>query len=135
MPAKPEPWCRGITPLKAKQIKCAVEATCELCHEYTPFSLLELHGIPAVPRTEKPLPKERECHIIVVCSACHQHIHELPVPDEKLKALIEKRPFALRKEIRRILGYVPKPYSPQDDIDFSLVFDETLRSSSAGYYR
>lgn len=135
MPAGPEPWCRGITALKAKEIKCAVEATCELCHEYTSLPMLELHGIPAVPQPKKPRPKECERNILVVCPACHQHIHNLPVPEKKLRVLIERRPFPVRKEIRRILGHVPKPYSPPSDADISGVFDETFRGTSGGFYR
>jgi hypothetical protein len=131
----PEPWCSSITKKQVRQIKLAVESTCELCREYIPLTLLELHGIPADPHLKKPGPKDRERHIIVVCSTCHRHIHELPVPEEKLLALIEKRPFAIRREFLHALGYVPKHYSPPEDIDIPGVFDETVRNSSARFYR
>jgi hypothetical protein len=122
----PEPWCRGISPAKEKRIKLAVESTCELCREYVPLSLLELHGFPADRVPKRISPKEKERHIIVVCHACHQHIHDLPVPDEKLAFLIAKRPFSVRKEIHRILGYVPKPYSPPNNIDLSQIYEESF---------
>jgi len=130
-----EPWCRGIPPLKVQQIKIAVEDTCELCREYTPVPLLELHGIPPGPEPKKPQPKERERNILVVCRPCHRHIHELPVPEKKLRALINKRPFVVRKEILCALGYVPKHYSPPDDVDIARVFEETTRSASSDFNR
>ena len=124
-----EPWCRGILLLNVQQIKIAVEGTCELCREYTPLPLLELHGIPSDQEPQQPQPKERERNILVVCSTCHRHIHELPVPGQKLRALIDRRPFAVRKEILHALGYVPKHYSPPEDIDIARVFEETTRNS------
>jgi hypothetical protein len=71
----------------------------------------------------------------VVCSTCHRHIHTLPVPEEKLLSLIEKRPFAIRREFLRALGYVQKHISPPEDIDIPSVFDETVRDLSARFYR
>lgn len=133
--AMPELWCSSITQKQARQIKIAVESTCELCREYTPLTLLELHGIPVNPLPKKPGPKGRERHILVVCSSCHRHIHELPVPEEKLLALIEKRPFVIRREFLQALGYVPKHYSPPEDIDIPRVFDETVRNLSTRFFR
>lgn len=133
--AMPEPWCSSITQKKARQIKLAVESTCELCREYTPLSLLELHGTPVDHRPKKPGPKGCERHTLVVCSACHRHIHELPVPEEKILALIEKRPFVIRTEFLRALGHVPKHYSPPEDIDIPRVFDETVRNLSTRFFR
>jgi hypothetical protein len=114
-----------------QQIKIAVEGTCELCREYIPVPLLELHGITPGPEPKKPQPKERERNILVVCSPCHRHIHELPVPEKKLRALVEKRPFGVRKEILRALGYIPKHYMPPDDVDIARVFEETTRNTSS----
>jgi hypothetical protein len=125
-----EPWCKGISPQKEKKIKRALESTCELCREYTPLSLLELHGILPEPKVKNPHPKEREQNILVVCLPCHHLIHEEPVPVNKLKALITRRLFTVRQEILRALGYVPKPYSAPDDVDFSRLIDDNLRSSS-----
>jgi len=129
-----EPWCRGISPEQELQVKRAVESTCELCREYIPLSLLELHGFPPTRRKKNPSQKEREQHILVVCCTCHRHIHELPVLEERLQTLIGRRPFAQRKEILQALGYVPKHYVPPENIDLSKVFDETVRNTSSRYY-
>lgn len=130
-----EPWCTGISPLEEEKVKRALESTCELCREYIPISLLELHGFPKRRKKNSPHPKEREQHILVVCSPCHHLIHAIPVPVEKLRALIKKRAFAVRMEILKALGYVPRPYSPPDNPDLSTAYEDVMRSSSAGYYR
>jgi hypothetical protein len=129
-----ESWCRGISPGQELQVKRAVESTCELCREYIPLSLLELHGFPPIRRKKNPSQKEREQHILVVCCNCHRHIHDLPVPEERLRALIGRRPFAQRREILQALGYVPKQYVPPENIDLSKVYDETVRNTSSRYY-
>jgi hypothetical protein len=134
-PAMTEAWCKGISPLKGRKIKIAVEGTCELCREYVPVPMLELHGIPSLSEPGKPGPKEREHNILVVCPTCHRHIHELPVPEEKLRAVIGRRPFALRREILRALGYTPKKYSPPDETDVARVFEETTRGLFTGNFR
>ncbi|WAC05829.1 MAG: hypothetical protein OS112_04165 [Methanoregula sp.] len=130
-----EPWCKGISPRNEEKIKRALESTCELCRDYIPLSLLELHGFPSKMKGNDPPPKERERHILVVCSPCHLLIHEIPVPVEKLRALISRRPFSVRKEILRALGYIPGPYFPPEDPDIPQSFEDGLNSSSAGYYR
>ena len=111
----PEPWCAGIVPEQEERIKKAVESTCELCHEYTPLSLLCLHGFPVHGRKRINDIKERERHILVVCGPCHQLIHAEPVPARKLIARIAKRPFGVKREILSALGYIPKPVIPPED--------------------
>lgn len=112
----PEPWCAGIGPEQEERIKKAVEGTCELCREYTPLSLLFLHGFPIHGRRRRiDDVKERERHILVVCEPCHKLIHAEPVPDRKLHALIAKRPYGVRREILSALGYIPKPFIPPED--------------------
>jgi hypothetical protein len=130
-----EPWCKGISPQEEEKIKRALESTCELCRDYIPISLLELHGFPEKEKKNNPHPKEREQHILVVCSPCHNLIHEIPVPVEKLRALISRRGFEVRREILQALGYVPRPYSPPDDPDLAIAYEDVVRSSSTGYYR
>lgn len=115
-------------------MKRAVESTCELCREYMPVSDLGFHGIPPVTQGKEEDPKERERNILVVCEPCHRLIHEEPVPEEKLRARIAGRTFAVRREILAALGYVAKPVIPPDDQDFALVYDDTLKDF-AGHYR
>ena len=130
----PEPWCRGILPVQEDRIKRAVESTCELCREYTPVSLLEIHGIPPEKKRSFLHPKEREHNIVVVCGTCHSLIHREPVPVHKLRSRIGSRSFAVRKAILSALGYVPKPVTPPEDQDFAQVYDDTLKDFS-GHYR
>lgn len=125
-----EPWCRGISPVQEDRIKRAVEGTCELCREYTPCALLGLHGLAVPAGTRNPAPKECERHIVIVCESCHRLIHAEPVPVQKLLALIERRPFEIRRGILRALGYVPQPVTPPDDQDYARVYDETLKNPS-----
>ncbi len=130
----PEPWCAGISPDQESRIKRAVESTCELCREYTPLSLLQLHGVPSKGKHTSPTPKEREQHILVVCEPCHRLIHAEPVPVKKLRARIASRPFGTRREILYALGYLPKSVTPPEDQDLARVYDDTLKDI-AGHYR
>ena len=130
----PEPWCRKISPEQENRLKRAVESTCELCKEYTPVSLLEIHGIPPEKKRAFLTPKECERNILVVCGPCHMLIHQEPVPVHKLRSRIAARPFSVRREILSALGYVPKPVRPPEDQDFAQVYEDTLKDFS-GHYR
>jgi hypothetical protein len=130
----PDPWCDGILPDQEARIKRAVENTCELCHEYIPSPLLQLHGLHKPKKEHPPTPKEREKNILVVCEPCHALIHAEPVPEKKIRARIAARPFIVRKEILQALGYSGKPIIPPDDQDYARVYDDTI-NEFAGHYR
>ncbi len=129
-----EPWCDGISPGQEDRIKRAVESTCELCREYLPGHLLTLHGLLPGPQEADPNPKEREQNILVVCEPCHRLIHEETVPVQKLRALLKRRTFTVRREILAALGYVPKSIIPPEGQDFAQIYDDTIRDFS-GHYR
>jgi len=129
-----EPWCAGLSTHQEGLIKRAVESTCELCREYTPLSLLQLHSLPPKRKHSDPTPKERERHILVVCEPCHRLIHAEPVGVKKLRARIASRTFNTRREILYALGFIPKSIIPPEDQDFARVYDETLKDIS-GHYR
>jgi hypothetical protein len=124
-----------LSPVQEKRIKNALESTCELCREYYPLSLLEIHAVTGSRSREKRAEKNPEKRMLVVCPLCHRHIHILPVPVSRQKALIEKRQFTVRKEIRRILGYVPKPYTPPDDADLAKIYEELFSPGSLASFR
>jgi hypothetical protein len=128
-----ETECRGLFPLQEKKLKIAVEQTCELCHEYHPVSFLELHRISR--RTLKEMVRDPSARILIVCQTCHNHIHRLPVPVGKQRALVKARSFFIRRDLRRILGYVPKPYKAPDDINLALIYEEYMGRFPWGSYR
>jgi hypothetical protein len=125
--------CRGTSAVLVKKLKIAVEQTCELCHEYFPVSSLEIHTISR--RNYKEMVRDPSARILIVCSTCHNHIHQLPVPVGKQRALVKARSFFIRQDVRRILGYKPKPYHAPDDINIPLVYDEYFGRYSWGSYR
>ena len=125
--------CRGISPVQDKKIKIAAEQTCELCHEYYPLSFLDIHLISR--RLYKEMIRDPSTRILIVCQACHDHIHRLPVTVGKQRALVKARSFFIRRDLRRILGYVRKPYQAPDDINIPLIYDEYMGRYSWGSYR
>jgi hypothetical protein len=124
---------RGIFPVQEKKLKIAVEQTCELCHEYHPLSFLELHLISR--RTLKEMVRDPSARILIVCQTCHDHIHRLPVPVGKQRAIVKVRSFYIRRDLRRILGYVPKPYQAPDDVNIALIYEENMGRYLWGSYR
>jgi len=84
-----------------------------------PRPALVIHGISPGPEQSDPHPKEREQNILVVCEPCHRLIHEEPVPVKKLRALVARRPFTVRREILKALGYTPKSIIPPDDPEYA----------------
>jgi hypothetical protein len=129
----PECSCMGITLVKEENLKTAVENTCELCHDYYPPSLLEIHVISR--RPTKEMKRDPSTRILVVCELCHTHIHTLPVPVAKQRAVVKNRSFYVRQDIRKILGYMPKPYQAPDDIDLYVILEENFGRGSPGPYR
>lgn len=128
-----ETECRGLFPVQEEKLIIAVEQTCELCHEYHPVSFLELHLISR--RIFKEMVRDPSARILIVCRTCHDHIHRLPVPVGKQRALVKARSFFIRRDLRRILGYVPKPYKAPDDVNIALIYEEYLGRNSWGSYR
>lgn len=128
-----ETECRGLFPVQEEKLIIAVEQTCELCHEYHPVSFLELHLISR--RIFKEMVRDPSARILIVCHTCHDHIHRLPVPVGKQRAIVKARSFFIRRDLRRILGYVPKPYKAPDDVNIALIYEEYLGRNSWGSYR
>lgn len=125
--------CRGTSPVLEKKLKIAVEQTCELCHEYRPMTSLEIHIISR--RRYKEMVRDPSARILIVCQSCHDHIHQLPVPVGKQRALVKARSFFIRRDLRRILGYEPKPYVAPNDINIALIYEEYMGRYSWGSYR
>ena len=119
--------------MQEKMLKRAVEGNCELCSEYFPLGLLEIHRISR--RLYREMVRDPSARILVVCHLCHDHIHRLPVLVKDQRALVSRRSFYVRQDIRRILGYTPKPYSPPDDTYLSQVYEEYFYHFPPGSFR
>ena len=129
----PETDSMKITPLQEEKLKIAVEYTCELCREYHPGPFLEIHRISR--SLYKEMKRDPSTRILIVCTICHAHIHTLPVPAGKQRALVKKRSFFVRRDMRRILGYQPRPYQAPDDINIPLIYEEYFGRCPPGSYR
>jgi hypothetical protein len=123
----------SITPVQEEKLKIAVENTCELCHDYYPSLFLEIYRISGHPTKE--MKYDPSTRILIVCRTCHAHIRQLPVSIQKQRALVKHRSFYIRRDMRRILGYVPKIYRAPDDISLYVVYEEYFGRGSPGSYR
>ena len=129
----PETDAMNITPVQEQHLKIAVEYTCELCHEYHPAPFLEIHRISR--SLYKEMKRDPSTRIMVVCDLCHNHIHKLPMPIGKQRAIVRGREFYIRRDMRKILGYKSKPYQAPDDLNLSVIYDEYFGKSPLGSYR
>jgi hypothetical protein len=123
----------GLTPVQEKKLKLAVEGSCELCSEYFALPFLEIHRISR--RMYREMVRDPSTRFLVVCHLCHSHIHRLPVRVKDQRAIVSRRSFFVRRDIRKILGYTPKPYSPPDDIDFSRIYEDFFNHIAPGSFR
>src|SRR5512137_1076038 len=123
----------GLTPVQEKKLKLAVEGNCELCSEYFALHILEIHRISR--RLYREMVRDPSTRILVVCHLCHHHIHRLPVRVKNQRAIVSRRSFFVRQDIRKILGYVPKPYSPPVDTGMSVMYDEYFYHFPPGSFR
>ena len=122
-----------INPRQEEKVKIAVENTCELCHEYHPSSVLEIHLISR--RCYKEMRRDPSTRILIVCPPCHIHIHHLPLPVGRQRTIVQGRSFFIRRDLRQVLGYIPKPYQAPDDINLYVIYEEYMGRSSPGSYR
>jgi hypothetical protein len=129
----PPPEYPGLTPAQERKIRTAVEGRCELCSEYFALPLLEIHRISR--RHYREMVRDPSACILVVCNLCHEHIHRLPVPVKRQRDIVSRRSFYARRDIRKALGYRPKPYSPPDNPDLSVMYDEYFYHFPPGSFR
>lgn len=129
----PPPEYPGLTPAQERRLKLAAEGTCELCSEYFALPFLEIHRISR--RQYREMIRDPSTRILVVCHLCHDHIHRLPVPVRQQREIVSRRSFFVRRDIRRVLGYRPRPYSPPEEIDVSQIFDEYFTRAPQGPFR
>jgi hypothetical protein len=123
----------GMTPVQEKKLKLAVEGSCELCSEYFALPFLEIHRISR--RLYREMVRDPSTCILVVCRLCHHHIHRLPVRVKDQRAIVARRSFFVRQDIRKILGFTPQPYSPPDVTDVSQMFEDYFYNNPPGSFR
>ena len=123
----------GLTPEQETHVKRAVEGICELCTEYFAFPLLEIHRVSR--KIYREMVRDPSKRILVVCSPCHQHIHRLPVLVKDQRAIVARRPFLVRQDIRKALGYTPKPYSPPCESALSAMYEDYFYHFPPGSFR
>jgi hypothetical protein len=123
----------GLTGLQEKALKNAVEGTCELCSAYCAFPLLEIHRISR--RLYREMIHDPSTRILVVCHDCHHHIHHLPLRVKDQRKIVSRRSFFTRRDLRRALGYRPKPYKPPDSTDEVEIYDEYFFHFPPGSFR
>jgi hypothetical protein len=118
----------NLNPVKERRVKHSVGCICELCGGAYPSDLLEIHLLPGDRRRVKP-GTDLQREILVLCPRCHREIHKFRLPRADQKTLVRSRPAGVRREIRAILGYTPRPYTPPD-ADLAAVFEETRQFST-----
>jgi hypothetical protein len=123
----PVPLPRGLAPdhIKVRKIKLVLDRSCELCGGEWPVESLEIHAISGDRLRGRERP-DLEREILVLCSSCHRDLHEASLTVAEQKEILRYRPVEKRREIRRILGYTPKPYVPPD-CDISGIYEEAIR--------
>jgi hypothetical protein len=114
-------------PVKERRVKRSVGCRCELCGEAYASDLLEIHLLPGEGRRVRPGP-DLQREILVLCARCHREIHEFRIPRADQKTLVRSRPAGVRREIRAILGYNPKPYAPPE-VDLAAVYTDACQIS------
>jgi hypothetical protein len=117
-----------LNPVKERRVKHSVGCRCELCGEEYPSAILEIHLLPGDGRRVRPGP-DLQREILVLCPCCHRDIHEVCPPRTDQKILVRSRPAGVRREIRAILGYTPKPYTPPE-ADLAAIYEEAHQLSS-----
>lgn len=116
-----------VNPVKERRVKQAVRLCCELCGGAFPADILELHLLPQDGAGVAPGP-DLQRELLVLCPRCHREIHSCRTPRADQKQLVRARPAGARKEIRLILGWFPKPYTPPD-VDLAALYEETRQLS------
>jgi len=123
----------GLTPVQEKKLKIAVEGSCELCSEYFALPFLEIHRISR--RLYREMVRDPSTRILVVCYLCHRHIHRLPVRVKDQRAIVSRRSFFVRRDLRKILGYTPKRYTPPNSTDLAQMHEDYFYHFPPGSFR
>jgi hypothetical protein len=101
-------------PIRGNRIKRAVGSRCELCGSEEALYNLVVHTIIGEEAGEEQPPGFMEPFLLVLCFRCHDAMHAFDASPGEQEELARQRPESLRREICRILSYVPRRYTPPD---------------------
>lgn len=104
----------ATNPIKAKKIKLSVGSRCEICDREMALDDLEIHTFINGADFERTHLPSLERFLLVLCSWCHWDLHAFDVTTADQEKLVEQRCEAIRQEIRKILAYISKSYTPPD---------------------
>jgi len=119
----------GLSEKEEKKIKIIADSTCEVCGEFRPPEDLEIHLISH--RRTKDEQRDPSLRILVTCRSCHSRIHAIPVPTQSQRIISKGRDFFVRRDIRKLLGYIPKPWTPPETIDLAQIYEDGFKSFPA----
>jgi hypothetical protein len=123
-----------LDPAIRTALTMAVGGVCEWCRERYPLSHFEIHGIyPQEKCPDRVLADPRK-GILVLCPICHRLIHEDRVPVGDQKEVVMDRSGQVTKQLRKILGYTPRPYIPPET-DLEKCYEDCFRIDSLDLYR
>lgn len=124
----------GLDPGTCAVIVMAVGGACEWCRERYPLSLFEIHRIYPGDACPDRVRSDPQKGILVLCPICHRHVHDDSVPEDEQKEVIRNRPGPVRNQLRQVLGYSPRPYTPPET-DIERSYEECFRIDSLDLYR
>lgn len=101
-------------PIRAKRIKLAAEARCELCGNENGIDDLEIHSLIDEEAALKIPLRDLEPFLLVLCPRCHHDLHRFSAPHGEQQILIQRRREDIRQKICDLLAYVPRSYTPPD---------------------
>ncbi|KAF1074808.1 hypothetical protein MKMG_01881 [Methanogenium sp. MK-MG] len=98
----------ALTPAKKVKIKTALGNKCEKCRKKFPVRNLKVHHIEEAAKASGTKDLNTPGNLLVLCSICHDDVHDKPIPKSTQKGWIKKRSESAKKEIRSILRNRPK---------------------------
>ncbi|MEM2124093.1 MAG: hypothetical protein QXL43_02005 [Methanolinea sp.] len=103
-----------VHPEKAGAVRRAVGSLCEVCGSTLTDDAFVIHSFCDPGEEALASPEDLERYLLVLCPRCHEEIHSRQVPVHGQAAIVRGRSEAISLKIRKILGYVPRHYTPPD---------------------
>jgi len=101
-------------PEKACSIRRAVNSRCEICGGLLTEESAEIHCFCDTEKEERLDPAGLERFLLVLCSGCHESLHDSGAAIRDQETLAQGREKEVSRRIQRILSSVPRNYEPPD---------------------